>query len=217
MTDPRFPLSSCAGFWTESSPPGPPVRVLSAFMVRGAAGGLEKNRGTATRTKAVRIIARKSRFSIYAITSSRDGIEAAGSKRVAACNATQRHPASADGPVALECLNGVRRAAWIVATCGRQERGERYLIAAYEQDEDRPHHAGQARMTACCTPAVSSVRSTSNAAAYARGPARTTRSAPRSGRSGRISHRTSSRRRRFRRLRSTMECRCFGTMMPTRG
>ena len=58
-------------------------------------------------------------------------------------------------------------------------------------------------------------RSSATPAAYADGSARTTRST--FGRTGSMSSRTISRRRRFTRLRSTAECECLGTMIPALG
>lgn len=140
------------------------ARPLSPLVPRGATGGFEKKRGTTTRTRAVRIIARKSRFSIYPITSSGDRVETTRSKWITAGNTTHCQPGSMDCSMALQSFDGIRGATWIVATCSRQEMRQRDLIATHEYDQDRPYHGAFLRGTICCTPARSSVCSISNVA-----------------------------------------------------
>ena len=58
---------------------------------------------------------------------------------MAACNATHGKPATAKRAMALERLDGIRGAAWIITTRGGQERRDRYLVAAHEQNENGAH------------------------------------------------------------------------------
>ena len=63
---------------------------------------------------------------------------------MAARNATQGKPATAYGAVALERLDGVRGATWIITARGREQWRERHLVAANEEDEERAHRDGLA-------------------------------------------------------------------------
>jgi hypothetical protein len=54
---------------------------------------------------------------------------------MAARNATQGKPATAHGAVALERLDGVRGATWIITARSGEQWRQRHLIAANEQDE----------------------------------------------------------------------------------
>jgi hypothetical protein len=58
---------------------------------------------------------------------------------MAARDATHGKPATAQRAVALERLNGIRGAAWIITARGGQEWRERYLVPAHEQNEHGAH------------------------------------------------------------------------------
>ena len=136
-------------------------------------------------------------------------------------------PAAAQCSVFLDCFDRVCGAGWIITARRRQQRRQRDLISANEQD----HHGAHERTYAPGVLAVTrdsivftSRRNASIVALYASRRARMEISiAARSGNGGNArsdgnsSTRTSSRSRRFRRLRSTAECWCRGTTIPTRG
>ena len=172
-----------------------------------------------------------------------NGIEATRPEWMAAEYAAQREPASTHRAMSLECLDRIRRAARHVATLPAEQRRQRDLVAANHEDEQRTHASiypaqvtgdrlaashgwasslwtgegsrrGAIRSASrrMCSPmAVSS----SKESLYAEGRAWSTRSI--AGAPGRIRVRTISRRRRFRRFRSTAERPCFGTTNPARG
>jgi hypothetical protein len=139
--------------------------------------------------------------------------------------------------VALERLDGVGGATWIITAGGRQERREHDLIPAHEQDErgarsgehsaderaplrtersERSMRSHRANSRGSCVAARRmSLSSASNDAAYASRRALMTTSI--GGVDGRRRVRTSSRRRRFNRLRSTADLEYRGTTRPTRG
>jgi hypothetical protein len=58
---------------------------------------------------------------------------------MAARNATQGKPATAHSAVALERLDGIRGATWIITASGGEEWRQRHLIAANEEDEECTH------------------------------------------------------------------------------
>jgi hypothetical protein len=58
---------------------------------------------------------------------------------MAAGNTARRKPGATQRSVALERFNRVRGAAWIIAAGGRQERRQRDLVAADEQNEKGAH------------------------------------------------------------------------------
>jgi hypothetical protein len=66
-------------------------------------------------------------------------VVAARPERMTARKTTQGKPATAKRTVAFERLDGVGGAAWIITARGGQERGQRHLISANEQDERGPH------------------------------------------------------------------------------
>jgi hypothetical protein len=63
----------------------------------------------------------------------------------------------------LQRLDGIRRTAWIVAACGREQWREHDLVRSHQQDEHSPHQEGELNsLTTRETPVTSSVRSVSN-------------------------------------------------------
>ncbi len=112
---------------------------LSGTAVRDDTGGPEKRRGITTRTSAVRIIARKSRFSIYRITSSGDWVKTARPEWVTASNAPNREPCTTCSTVTFERFNRIHGAAWMVSTRSWKKRREYNLISPNECDQHWPH------------------------------------------------------------------------------
>ena len=66
-------------------------------------------------------------------------VVAAGPERMAPRDTAQGKPATAHRAMSFECLDGVRGAAWIITARGGQQRRERHLVAAHEQDENGAH------------------------------------------------------------------------------
>jgi len=112
----------------------------------------------------------------------------------------------------VQRLKGVLRAGRREAAGWGRQRRDPAPVEPDESHEDRLHDRVSAQR-------VRSSRSASKPAAYASGRARTRtssgRPAPRNR--GSTSVRAISRRRRLRRFRSTMRCRCLGTTSPNRG
>ena len=138
-----------------------------------------------------------------------------------------REPAAAQCSVFFKCFDGVRGAAWIITARRRQERRQRHLISADEQNQHGAHTRtyGPTRSAVTRDSMVrTSRRSASTVAAYASRRARIEISSDGCGvgdgsarSDGSSSMRTSSRSRRFNWLRSTVVCLCRGTTIPTRG
>jgi hypothetical protein len=55
-------------------------------------------------------------------------------------DAANREPTAAQRSVFFERFDGVRGAAWIIAARRRQQRRQRHLIPADEQDQDGAHN-----------------------------------------------------------------------------
>lgn len=146
-------------------------------------------------------------------------VKPAGMQRMTSGNPPRRKVRTTHGTMALDCLDGVLRARRVEATNSWQERAQKHLVRAHERNEDVAHLVtlyappGSARRSRWST-CSSSARNRSNVASYAARCAQITSSTGIFD--GRINTRTSSRRRRFSRLRSTALCRCRGTTMPTR-
>jgi hypothetical protein len=159
----------------------------------------------------------------------RNGIIPTRPERITPRQAAECQPSSAERTVTLERLDGVHRTTWIITAGCRQQRRQRDLIRPYEQDEHGPWYCSNdmddygARRAihcgnscgSCVTARAMSVSSASNDASYASGRARMTTSTDSVVDRRRV--RTSSRKRRFNRLRSTADPEYRGTIIPTRG
>jgi hypothetical protein len=136
-----------------------------------------------------------------------------------ACDSSRRQPRATQRTVLLERFNGIRGTAWIIAARRWKQRRQCHLIPAYHQYEEGTHRGYMPDPSAekwAATDMISS-RSDANSAEYDSRRARIAMSVD--GRSlsfGNSSIRTSSRSRRFRRFRSTAECRWRGTTTPIR-
>ncbi len=196
---------------------------------RDAVGRRDGNkRGVTTSTSAINTSARRVRLSIREQMIEAPVVREPGRSRQAGTGgsgryAAQREPAAANGAVSLERFDGVRGAAWIIAARGRQDRRERDLIRANEENEHRTHrlHSLRFALRRDVRHRQSVVerprRSASKSTPYASRRARiATVAADASPSAGSSSSRTSSRSRRLSRLRATADCLCRGTTIPTR-
>jgi hypothetical protein len=142
-------------------------------------------------------------------------------ERIASRQTAEGKPPSAKRPVALERLDGVGGATWIITARGRKQRRQRDLIRSHQQDEHGARQRGDrtaqhanhygprngmihpTNRPSCMAALSISLASASNDTPYASGRARMTTSTD--GADGRRRVRTSSRNRRFNRLRSTTD------------
>lgn len=135
-------------------------------------------------------------------------------------------PATAKRSVPFECFDRIGGAARIITARRRQQLSERDLIASHQENEHRTHQeplvlpaggrldSDGRRQCSCAMTRSMSDASSANDAPYASARARMTMSTLRS--SGRMRVLESSRSRRFSRFRATADCRCRGTINPTR-
>src|SRR6478735_3016035 len=74
-----------------------------------------------------------------------DRVVTTGRPRVAACQTTRRQPASAQAPVLLHRLEGVRRAARVVAADLAVQRADQRAVGAQQPDQDVLHDEASVR------------------------------------------------------------------------
>lgn len=130
-------------------------------------------------------------------------------------NALHREDAASPRTMSFDRLDCVLRARGIVPARRRQQRSEEELIPPHEGGQKKAHHLPPgARASIRSITRWSDAPSAANESSYAAACVQRTMSSasPR----GRSMARTSSRRRRLRRLRSTAECPKRGTTTPTR-
>jgi hypothetical protein len=159
----------------------------------------------------------------------RNRIIPAWPERIAPSQAAECQPSSAKCTVTVECFDGIGGTTWIITARGRQQRRQHDLIRPHEQDEHGPRHCSDDvddrtarrlihrgnRRGNCVAARTISIASSSNDAVYASGRARMTMSTESIVAKRRV--RTSSRKRRFSRLRSIADLEYRGTTIPTRG
>ena len=68
-----------------------------------------------------------------------DRVVSARAERMTARDAARRQPTSAKRAVLFEGFDRIRGAAWIITAGGGEQRTERYLVAADQQDKNGTH------------------------------------------------------------------------------